>query len=48
VVQSDVLGYGDDLEDYFQKEFEVPRSSPQPFQPRRIAFWSELSGDNRI
>jgi hypothetical protein len=48
VVQSDVLRYGDDLEDYFQKEFEVPRSSPQPFQAKRIAFWSELAGESRI
>lgn len=48
VVQSDVLCYGDDLEDYFQKEFEVPRSSPQPFQARRVAFWSDLAGQSRI
>jgi hypothetical protein len=48
VVQSDVLRYGDDLEDYFQKEFEVPRSSPQPFQAKRVPFWSDLAGESRI
>lgn len=45
VVQSDVLVYGSDLEDYFAKEFEVSRQSPQPFQPKRVSFWSELAGE---
>ena len=43
IVQSDVIYYGTDLDDYFRREFSPP-GLPDPVEgrPRHIPFWSDL------
>lgn len=46
VYQSDVIYYGSDLADYFEREFDDPRwPITSPIKP--IRFWSELVERNR-
>jgi hypothetical protein len=42
VYQADVIYYGADLEDYFEREFAGVDSRPLPNQIKRIPFWSDL------
>lgn len=42
IVQTDIIVYGNDLADYFAREFGVPRPSWAADTPRTIPFWSEL------
>jgi hypothetical protein len=42
VHQSDVIYYGANLSDYFEREFNGWNSRPWPDQIKRIRFWSEL------
>jgi hypothetical protein len=43
VMQSDVIYYGTDLDDYFRNEFATHRSLRQPLSDFKfIAFWSDL------
>jgi hypothetical protein len=42
VYQSDVIHYGADLADYFEREFAGHSHRPWPDQIKRIPFWSEL------
>jgi hypothetical protein len=42
VVQSDIIYYGVDLADYFEREFGDPRR-PLPRPAKRIAFWSDFA-----
>lgn len=46
VYQSDVIYYGADLADYFEREFEETRNAPWPHPIKRIPFWSELVDRN--
>jgi len=48
VMQADVIYYGADLEDYFEREFDDARWSMTPLRPevRFIPFWSELVDRN--
>jgi|SRR5208282_387300 len=43
VYQTDVIYYGNDLADYFAREFGVSRPEWAAKQPREIRFWSRLS-----
>ncbi len=42
VMQTDIIVYGNDLADYFAREFGVPRPNWAADTPRMIRFWSEL------
>jgi len=42
VYQADVIYYGTDLEDYFEREFLGFTHRPWPDQIKHIPFWSEL------
>jgi len=42
IYQSDVIYYGVDLEDYFEREF-VTQDRPCPEHIKRIRFWSDLA-----
>jgi hypothetical protein len=42
VYQSDVIYYGADLADYFEREFAGWRHRPWPDHIKHIAFWSDL------
>jgi hypothetical protein len=44
VHQTDVIYYGNDLAGWFNIEFGVPRPTWAASQPRRVPFWSALSG----
>ena len=41
VYQSDVIYYGGDLADYFEREFVDPRR-PLPQHIKHVRFWSDL------
>jgi hypothetical protein len=43
VYQTDVIYYGNDLADYFAREFEVSRPEWAADEPRKIAFWGALA-----
>ena len=45
VRQSDVICYGADLADYFEREFVAPRRPP-PVTHRYVPFWSDLAARN--
>jgi hypothetical protein len=42
IMQTDIIVYGNDLADYFAREFGVPRPSWAVDNPKEIPFWSEL------
>ena len=42
VVQSDIIYYGSNLEDYFQREFYGYTSRPYPVAFKQIRFWSMM------
>ena len=42
VYQSDVIYYGADLTDYFEREFAGGNNRPWPDQIKYIRFWSDL------
>ncbi len=42
IVRTDIIVYGNDLSDYFAREFGVPRPRWAANTPRTIPFWSEL------
>jgi hypothetical protein len=42
VCQSDVIYYGANLEDYFEREFTRHDSRPWPDKIKYIPFWSDL------
>ena len=44
VWQTDIIYYGFDLEDYFNREFGVPMIKPRMTEPRPIRFWEEIVG----
>ena len=46
VYQSDVIHYGANLTDYFEREFESDSSRPWPDNIKHIAFWSEMAAHN--
>jgi hypothetical protein len=46
VFYSDVIHYGADLEDYFEREFTGNIDRPWPHEVKRIAFWSDLAERN--
>ena len=42
VMQTHIIYYGLDLQDYFRNEFHLPLPAPGPREPRNIKFWSNL------
>jgi hypothetical protein len=48
VYQSDVIYYGTDLTDYFEREFTGWHCRPWPDQIKHIRFWSDLVERNLV
>lgn len=44
VWQTDIIYYGFNLEEYFNREFGVPMLGPKIAEPRPIRFWDEIVG----
>lgn len=44
ICQTDIIYYGNDLADYFAREFWVSRPNWAANEPREIRFWSSLAG----
>jgi hypothetical protein len=42
VYQTDIIYYGDDLADYFRREFGMPLPELAAREPRRIRFWTDV------